>query len=153
MLDPARVWRTGRFVVAGPKYPNNIRWPRNVARIEHLSPPEHADFYNAQRFTLNVTRAEMVHAGYSPSIRLFEAAACGIPIISDHWPGLETFFEPGREILVSRSAEETRWYLREFSDPARLAVGRRGRRRALREHTAAHRAASLVGYVHEVQTV
>jgi spore maturation protein CgeB len=153
MLDPARVWRTGRFVVAGPKYPKTIRWPRNVARIEHLSPPQHADFYNAQRFTLNVTRADMVHAGYSPSIRLFEAAACGIPIISDHWPGLETFFEPGREILVSRSAEETRSYLRELPEVTRLAIGRRSRRRALHEHTAAHRAATLVRYVREVETV
>ena len=147
MLQPARHWRTGRFVVAGPKYPKSIRWPRNVMRIEHVSPREHPDFYNAQRFTLNVTRADMVQAGYSPSVRLFEAAACGVPLISDSWEGIEEFFEPGTEILLSHSAEQTHSYLRELSDRDRRELGMRARGRVLREHTAAHRAAALTRYV------
>ena len=98
--------------MAGPQYPQTIRWPRNVTRVEHVPPDRHRAFYNAQRFTLNVTRAAMVKAGYSPSVRLFEAAACGVPIISDEWPGLETIFTPGREILVARSTEDALQYAR-----------------------------------------
>ena len=90
--EPARMWPDGKFVVAGPQYPADIDWPQNVERIDHVPPGEHARFYNRQRFTLNVTRADMIEAGYSPSVRLFAAAACGVPIISDYWQGLEQFF-------------------------------------------------------------
>src|SRR4051812_30192170 len=101
MLEAAGRLPDARFVVAGPQYPDSLRWPENVKRITHLSPREHASFYNAQRFTLNVTRADMVRWGYSPSVRLFEAAACGVPIISDRWLGLDALFEPGKEILIA----------------------------------------------------
>jgi spore maturation protein CgeB len=146
MLEPARRWKAGRFVVAGPQYPETVVWPANVQRVEHLPPPAHPGFYNSQRFTLNVTRADMVRAGYSPSVRLFEAAACATPIISDVWAGLDTLFTPGEEILLSHSAEETLAWLRELSDKERRALGERARARVLAEHTAAHRAQSLEGY-------
>lgn len=96
MLEPARRRPSARFAVAGPMYPDSIDWPANVERICHLPPAEHRAFYNAQRFTLNVTRADMIRAGHSPSVRLFEAAACGTAIISDLWAGLDEFLEPGR---------------------------------------------------------
>ncbi len=102
-MEAARNWPSGQFVVAGPQYPAEIDWPVNVERIEHLPPGQHRHFYNSQRYTLNITRTDMVRAGYSPSVRLFEAAACGVSIISDWWDGLDTFFEPGREILISGS--------------------------------------------------
>ncbi len=102
LVEPARRWGDGRFCVAGPQYPADIAWPTNVSRIEHLPPARHRAFYNQQAFTLNITRADMVRAGYSPSVRLFEAAACGVPIISDWWDGLGTVFRPGEEILISR---------------------------------------------------
>src|SRR4051812_30067814 len=137
------MWPAGRFVVAGPQYPTGIQWPQNVERITHLGPEDHRAFYNRQRFTLNVTRAAMVRAGYSPSVRLFEAAACGTPIISDAWPGLETLFEPGREILIAHSTAEALRILSETSESERRAIGERARRRVLAEHTAAHRAAEL----------
>ncbi|MCE9670738.1 glycosyltransferase [Myxococcus stipitatus] len=146
MLEAARGWSGGRFVVAGPQYPDSVRWPDNVERVEHLAPPEHAAFYTAQRFTLNVTRADMVQAGYSPSVRLFEAAACGVPLISDAWAGLETFFEPGREVLISSSGEQTLGFLREMTEGEREELGRRARRRVLAEHTAEHRARTLEDY-------
>ncbi len=149
LVEPARRWNDGRFAVAGPQYPAGIRWPSNVHRVDHLAPSEHPAFYNAQRFTLNVTRADMVRAGHSPSVRLFEAAACGTPIISDAWDGLETFFEPGREILLARSPEETLQVLARVGEDERREIGERARARVLREHTAAHRAASLIGYVRE----
>ncbi|RYD64293.1 MAG: glycosyltransferase, partial [Verrucomicrobiaceae bacterium] len=89
LITPAQELPQSRFIVAGPQYPDTIQWPGNVERIIHLSPAEHRKFYNAQRFTLNVTRADMIRAGHSPSVRLFEAAACGTPIISDRWTGIE----------------------------------------------------------------
>ncbi len=147
LLQPARKWPDGRFAVAGPQYPDTIRWPGNVERITHLSPREHRPFYNAQRFTLNVTRADMVAAGFSPSVRLFEAAACGTAIISDSWPGLETLFEPEQEILVSHSAEQTLAYLRDLDENRRRAIADGGRRRVLSSHTASHRAREFEEHV------
>ena len=143
LLAPARALPERRFVVAGPQYPAEAQWPENVERIEHLSPGELPAFYCGQRFTLNVTREAMVQAGWSPSVRLFEAAACGVPIISDWWEGLDTFFEPGREILVAESTRDVLRYLRETSDAERIELGRRARRRVLGEHTARRRAAQL----------
>ncbi len=150
LLEPARSWRRGRFVVAGPQYPESVRWPRNVKRYTHLAPSKHGAFYNSQRFTLNITRANMMSAGFSPSVRLFEAAACGTPIISDEWPGLETFFQPGKEILISRSAEETLKLLRDVSEQQRRRIGASARTRVLAEHTARHRALELESYVTEL---
>jgi spore maturation protein CgeB len=151
-LNAARLWPDARMIVAGACYPGNLEWPVNVARVTHLPPSEHRAFYSAQRFTLNITRAEMIRAGYSPSVRLFEAAGCGTAIITDEWPGLSTFFEPGHEILVTRSAEDTVRYLREISDDERRAIGARARARALREHTAERRAGELESYLIEART-
>ncbi len=150
MLDAARRFPQGRFVVAGPQYPPEIVWPGNIERREHLPPAEHRAFYCSQRFTLNITRKDMIEAGYSPSVRLFEAAACGTPIISDCWEGLETFFASGKEILMARSENDTLRFLREMPDEERRAIGERARVRVLGAHTAAHRAAELESCVREV---
>lgn len=152
LCDPARRWPEGRFAVAGPLYPRNLSWPPNVKRVQHLAPALHRRFYNSQRFTLNITRADMVRAGYSPSVRLFEAAACGTPIISDSWPGLETLFVPESEILIAGKTAHTLRYLREMGDQERMAIGERARQRVLASHTAAHRAAELEAYIQEVIT-
>lgn len=150
LLEPARRWQQGAFIVAGPLYPHELRWPANVERVEHLAPAAHRGFYNSQRLTLNVTRSDMRQAGYSPSVRLFEAAACGTPVVSDYWNGLETIFEPGREILVARAPEETLAYLRDMPDAELAAIGQRARARVLAEHTAERRAAQLENYAREV---
>jgi spore maturation protein CgeB len=147
LVTPARRWAAGRFTVAGPQYPATIRWPANVLRTEHLAPRDHRAFYNAQRFTLNVTRADMVAAGWSPSVRLFEAAACGTPIVSDPWPGIEEVLTPDEEILICRSGAEVLEILRDMPEAQRRAVGARARARVMREHTAAHRAAELEGHL------
>jgi spore maturation protein CgeB len=146
LIEPAKAWPEGRFVVAGPQYPSTIQWPRNVRRVQHLPPKHHRNFYNAQRFTLNLTRADMVAAGFSPSVRLFEAAACGTPIISDYWEGLETLFEPRNEIFVARTSREVVEWVRDVPDAERRSIGDRARMRVLAEHTAAHRAAELERY-------
>jgi spore maturation protein CgeB len=149
MLSVARRWPDGRFVVAGPQYPADVAWPSNVDRIIHLAPAGHRSFYTSLRFTLNITRHDMLAAGYSPSVRLFEAAACGTPIISDRWPGLEAFFEPGREILVADRREDTLDFLRDLDDGQRQIIGLAGRRRILRRHSSAHRAIEFERYLHE----
>jgi spore maturation protein CgeB len=149
LLRSAMQWPEGRFVVAGPQYPKSIRWPGNVDRVEHLPPRRHRAFYNRQQFTLNITRADMIVAGYSPSVRLFEAAACGTPIISDRWPGLETFFEPGREIVTASTSGEILQLLRETPPEVASAIGANAQRKVLAHHTAAHRAAELERYLRE----
>jgi spore maturation protein CgeB len=149
LIDVARAWPEGRFVVAGPQYPASIDWPANVERIEHLPPARHRTFYNQQAFTLNVTRADMIAAGYSPSVRLFEAAACATPVISDAWDGLETFFAAGEEIVIAHGAGDVLAALQQMSAEERRRMGERARARVLKEHTAAHRAAELETYVVE----
>ncbi|MFN2475465.1 MAG: glycosyltransferase [Chthoniobacterales bacterium] len=149
MIDVAAQESEQRFVVAGPQYPGSITWPANVERIMHLEPKFHRAFYNSQRFTLNVTRADMIRAGYSPSVRLFEAAACGTPVISDEWPGLSEFFKPNEEILVASTTEDVLEILRTMPDSEHRAIGDRARERVLSAHTAAHRAAELEAFIDE----
>ena len=143
---PARALPDSRFVVAGPQYPDQLEWPGNVVRIAHVPPDGHRSFYSRQRFTLNLTRADMAAAGWSPSVRLFEAAACGAAIVSDWQPGIEEFFRPGEEILIARSAEEVSKLLRETPEPARRKLGANARARVLARHTGEHRAAELENY-------
>jgi spore maturation protein CgeB len=151
VIAPARTWSAGRFSVVGPLYPETIDWPKNVDREIHLSPREHPRFYGSQRFTLNVTRDAMKKAGYSPSVRLFEAGSCGVPIISDWWDGLETIFEPDREVLLARDSEDVLRYLRDYSDVERLRVGDAARKRIITEHTPEQRAVQVESYLEEAR--
>jgi spore maturation protein CgeB len=139
LLEPARACPDRRFVVAGPQYPSGIDWPANVERIEHLPPADHPEFYAASRFTLNVTRADMIAAGWSPSVRLFEAGACGTPIISDRWAGIEEIFAPGREIVLAEDGSEVIAAL----SLADQGMGAAARRAVLAGHGADSRAAQL----------
>jgi spore maturation protein CgeB len=150
LIEPARRMPERRFVVAGPQYPAAIDWPANVERIEHLPPSEHPAFYAASRFTLNVTRADMIEAGWSPSVRLFEAAACAVPVISDRWEGLDSLFEPGREILLADTADDALGFIA-TPDSTAQAIGRAARARMVCAHSAATRAAELENYLTETQ--
>jgi len=128
-----------QFIVAGSQYPKSIRWPKNVRRMVHVNPKWHARFYSSSRLTLNVTRREMVIAGYSPSVRLFEAAACGAVIVSDSWPGLDAFFIPGREILLANDSQDVARYFALPNSELRL-IGDAARARVLSDHTSEIRA-------------
>lgn len=143
-LTPARERPALRFLIAGAMYPAAFPWQPNIFFVRHLPPAEHPAFYASSRLTLNVTRAAMARMGHCPSGRLFEAAACGTPILSDWWDGLDRFFEPGREILIGRAPIDTLGALN-LGDEALATVARRARERVLAEHTAAQRAAELVG--------
>jgi spore maturation protein CgeB len=142
LLEPARRLPHRRFLIAGAMYPQDFPWCANLYFVGHLPQQQHADFFVSSRITLNITRAAMADAGWCPSGRLFEAAACGVPILSDWWPGLDHFFAPGDEILLARSADDVIDAIE--TDDAELArVGRAARERVLAEHTAAHRARQL----------
>ena len=149
LIEPARRHPDKSFVVAGPQYPATIDWPANVERIEHLAPADHADFYSASRATLNVTRADMIAAGWSPSVRLFEATACGTPILSDRWPGIDELLTPDAEILLADTGDDVAAAL---ARPDLDAIGAAGRARVLAEHTAHHRAAELEAHLREAAT-
>jgi len=151
MLDAAEKMLDKKFVVAGPQYPQTIQWSANVERIEHLPPAAHRAFYNSQRFAMNITRADMIRAGYSPSVRLFEAAACGTPIISDYWDGIDSIFEIGTEILIAKSADDTVNFLTNISEAERKKMGERALQKVTNHHTAAHRATELEQYFKEAQ--
>ncbi|MBV9917964.1 MAG: glycosyltransferase [Solirubrobacterales bacterium] len=140
LLAPASKRRASHFAVAGPMYPPELAWPANLEHIAHLPPREHPGFYSAAPFTLNVTRPEMRAIGYSPSVRLFEAAACATTIISDRWPGIETVLTPGREVLLAGSCAEVLDILNAGPQPE---IGAAARERVLAQHTAAHRVAQL----------
>jgi len=142
LFTPARRMKMARFALVGAQYPGQLQVPRNVLRFEHLAPRAHPGFYAASRFTLNLTRRAMQQAGYSPQGRLFEAACCGTPLITDHWPGLEQFFDPERDIQVADSAAAVCRIL-EMPAAARQAMARRARTRVLAEHTGTRRALQL----------
>lgn len=129
-----------KFLVAGPQYPEAISWPANVRRVVHLEPRFHAALYCSSRMTLNITRRDMVMVGYSPSVRLFEAAACGAAIVSDNWPGLDTFFRPGSEILLPLTGDDVVRYISGYPDCELKAIGRAARERVLASHSNTARA-------------
>jgi spore maturation protein CgeB len=145
LMEPARRLPDMEFLVAGPQYPAGIRRPDNVRHLAHLPPVRHPSFYASAGWQLNATRADMVRAGWSPSVRLFEAGACGAAMISDRWPGIEEFFVPGREILLPASTEEVVEILRATHPDDRRAIGAAARRRILADHTAERRAEQLEG--------
>ncbi len=147
-LEPSRRMPQASFVLAGTLYPWGWQWGENVRRFDHVAPAEHPEFYSSARATLNLTRADMARVGYCPSPRLFEAAACQSAILSDRWPGLESFFGPGEEILVVESADDV---VRALGAPegelSRVAA--RARERVLEEHTGMHRAQQLLAWMEE----
>jgi spore maturation protein CgeB len=143
LIDVAVRLPDKRFVVAGAQYPPGIEWPANVERIEHLGPNQHAEFYSSLGWALNVTRMDMVRTGYSPSVRLFEATACGAPVITDRWAGLEDVFTPGSDLLTAACTDDVVAALA-FPRMLRNRIGAAGRSRTLAKHTGERRAEELV---------
>jgi spore maturation protein CgeB len=141
-IEPARSAAQWRFCLAGAQYPESFPWTPNIFFVRHLPPADHPAFFGSSRLTLNVTRRAMAQMGYCPSGRLFEAAACGVPIVTDAWEGLDSFFTPGEEILVASDAEEMLDALRLPPDVLRR-IAARARERTLDAHTADRRAAEM----------
>lgn len=141
-VDPARQRPGRRFLLGGAQYPQDFPWLSNIYFVRHLPQDQHATFFSSSRITANLTRRDMVAMGWCPTGRLFEAAACGTPILTDTWEGLEAFFEPGEEILVAGTCEETLAAL-DLSDGELRRIGRRAQERVLSDHTSARRAEEL----------
>ena len=150
LIEPARRLPEMRFVVAGPQFPRNINWPENVERIEHLAPANHPSFYSRQRFTLNVTRSDMIAAGWSPSVRLFETAACGTPIISDFWRGLEELLPDGEALLVARTSDDVVDFLTAIDEAKRRTIAEAAKIRVMADHTGLARARQLAGFLNDM---
>jgi spore maturation protein CgeB len=143
LIAPARLCPNQRFLVAGAQYPQNFPWSSNIYFVRHLPPAEHGALFCSSRLTLNVTRRAMAEMGWCPSGRLFEAAACGVPIVSDSWEGLEVFFQPGREIILAENAGDVVGAL-QLDDRQLTSMARRARERTLEEHSSRKRAAELI---------
>jgi spore maturation protein CgeB len=142
LIEPARRRPEQRFVIGGAQYPQEFPWAPNIYFVRHLEPAQHPAFFCSSRMTLNVTRRAMKAMGYCPSGRLFEAAACGTPLLSDGWEGIEQFFTPEREILIAHTTEDAVAAL-DLSEGALRTIARHARERALNEHTALHRVFEL----------
>jgi spore maturation protein CgeB len=139
-----------RFLIAGALYPHDFPWAKNIYFVRHLPPGEHPAFFSSSRLTLNVTRAAMAEMGWCPSGRLFEAAACGAPILSDQWEGLDSFFTPGEEILVAETTAHTLAAL-DLEDRELKRIGANARERVLAEHSSARRAEDLLAALAEAR--
>jgi spore maturation protein CgeB len=151
-LAPARALSSDTFLLAGSMYPAAEPWPANVERIEHVSPAEHPQLYSSSAATLNLTRAEMAESGYCPSGRFFEAAACGAPMLTDFWEGLDTFFHPTDELTVVGTAQDVVHALQlNGYELGRKAA--RARQRTLDEHTGRDRARQLLAYCEEARNL
>ncbi len=148
-VNSAKALPERRFILAGPQYPARMQWPKNVRRIRHLSPRWHPHFYSSSRLTLNLTRKDMVDWGYSPSVRLFEAAACGCPIVSDSWPGLSTVLTVGEQVLLAENNADVVSILQGMDDHELQRIGRSARDRVLAEHSSTRRAEQFEKYVAE----
>jgi spore maturation protein CgeB len=142
-LQPARQRSELRFVIGGAQYPQDFAWTDNIFFWRHVAQGDHPKFYAAARATLNVTRRAMADSGWCPSGRLFEAAACAAPILSDWWTGLDEFFVPQREIVIVRTTDDVLRAL-DLSDAEIDRIGEAARARALADHTADRRADELV---------
>ncbi len=142
LMEPARRRPDLRFLVGGSLYPAGFPGAANVELVQHVPAAEHSAFYCSSRVTLSITRPPMAAMGYCPSGRLFEAAACGVPILTDEWEGLDYFFEPAREILVARTTGHAMDAL-SMSEEQLARIGQAGRERVLSVHTSARRALDL----------
>lgn len=138
-IEPSRRLENKRFVLGGSLYPVDFPWTQGIFYLRHVTPPMHPAFYSSSSFTLNVTRGAMARMGYCPSGRLFEAAACATPVISDKWEGIEGFFTPGSEIITVNTTQDVVDALA-MTEDERLLIARRARERTLDEHTSSKRA-------------
>ena len=141
-IEPARRLPGQSFVIGGAQYPEEFPWTSNIRFVRHMPPPEHPAFFSSSRLTLSVTRRAMAQNGHCPSGRLFEAAACGTPLVSDWWEGIDSFLQPEREVIIARRAEDVVAAL-ELSDAQLARIAADARERVLSEHTSERRAAQL----------
>jgi spore maturation protein CgeB len=128
-----------KFILGGEGWgdksmPSNVRW------IGHVSTGDHNRVNCSAGMVMNINRSSMATFGFSPPTRVFEVAGAGACMLCDDWPGVDDCFEPEKEILIIRTAEDVVSALRSYDDAARRQIGEAFRVRALRDHTYAKRA-------------
>jgi spore maturation protein CgeB len=145
-LQPATRLPAKKFILGGSQYPHDFAWADNIHYVWHVPPYEHPGFFGSARLNLNVTRAPMAAMGYCPSGRLFESAACGGALITDAWPGIEEFYEPGSELLVAHCANDVVSALA-MSDFELRGFADRALERTRDEHTVDRRARQMIEFL------
>jgi spore maturation protein CgeB len=143
-LEPARRLADRRFLLGGAGWESKSV-PPNVRLAGHVGTKHHNAFFCSGLATLNINRESMARYGFSPPTRVFEAAGAAACVITDTWPGIETFFEPGKELLTADGADAVTAILAGLGPEQARRIGRAARARALAEHTYAHRAKQLAG--------
>jgi spore maturation protein CgeB len=142
-FKPARHLPKRQFMLGGNGW-NPLEVPDNVHVLGHVYTSDHNRFNCSPLAVLSVNREDMARTGYSPATRVFEAAGAAACLISDRWTGLEQFFDPGTEVLVAGNGDEVSEILNSLTPAHAQAIGRAGYRRALAEHTYAHRVERLL---------
>ena len=150
-LEPARRHPKKKFLLAGALYPGDWQWPKNIVKLDHIAPDSHPQFYSSSRTTLNITREKMARSGWCPSGRFFEAAACGTPMISDWWQGLDEFFDLESDLRVVSTADDVEEALN-LPDSELGALAEHARERTLEEHSGRRRAEELLQYFEEARS-
>jgi len=131
-----------RFVLGGSGW-DDVELPPNVRWIGHVPTSEHRAWNCSAHIVMNINRNDMAATGFSPPTRVFEAAGCASCVLTDAWTGIETFFVPGREILVAGTAGDVVDAVRATSAEDARQIGGAARARVLRDHTYTARAAQL----------
>jgi spore maturation protein CgeB len=141
-LTPASQLRDLNFILGGSGW-GDKSLPGNVNYLGHVFTADHNALNCSARAVLNINRESMASYGFSPPTRIFEAAGAAACLISDAWPGVELFLEPGREILLADSGADVAAILARLSRSEAVRIGQAALRRVLAEHTYGHRAAQV----------
>jgi spore maturation protein CgeB len=131
-----------RFVLGGSGWQDKPL-PPNVSYVGHVYTRDHNAFNATPRAVLNINRESMARYGFSPPTRVFEAAGARACLITDAWEGVETFLEPGREVLVARSGDEVAEAIKHLTPERARTIGDAAYKRIMAAHTYAHRAAQV----------
>jgi spore maturation protein CgeB len=138
-LHAAELTPQSRFLLGGEGWADKLL-PANVRWIGHVPTGDHNRANCSAGMVMNINRNSMASSGYSPPTRVFEVAGAGACMLCDDWPGIDDCFEPGKEILVVRTAKDVVDALRQHGAVARRKIGEAFRTRALRDHTYRQRA-------------
>jgi spore maturation protein CgeB len=149
LLEPVRALGL-RATIYGVRYPEHALRSLAAAGIAYggwLPNYQAPAVFARHAVTVHVPRRPYVRALPGiPTIRVFEALACGIPLVCAPWDDCEGLFEPGADYLVAPDGDAMRRRLRDVLHDRQLAaeLARHGRRTILARHTCAHRVDELL---------
>lgn len=141
-IKPAKELSDQKFLLGGSGW-GDKELPANVQYLGHVKTTDHNSFNCSPKAVLNISRDSMARYGFSPATRIFEAAGAGACIITDYWKGIESFFEPDKEIIVVKEGEEVIQVLKNLTEEKATKIGQAAYDRVIAEHTYEHRAALL----------